>query len=93
MLPCTSHQRRQGRGTVTCEVCKAGWSILLEALDRECFVRSVRTNSRYAPVDDTALDEAAQEALSDLMRPGSLILQTPLRAAETSQTSRAAAPR
>ena len=73
-------QRRQGRGTASCEVCKAPWTVLLHALDRELFVRAVRTNPRYPAVDEDALDEAAQAAITALMRPGFLILQTPARA-------------
>lgn len=73
-------QRRQGRGKATCEVCKTPWTIQLDALDRECFVKAVRTNPRYPPVDESALNEDAQAALDPLMSPGNLILQTPPRA-------------
>ena len=78
-------QRRQGRGTTSCEVCKAPWTVLLDALDRECFVRAVRTNPRYSPPADESeggFDEAGQVHFLSLMRPGMLILQTPTRARE-----------
>lgn len=77
-------QRHQGRGTVTCEVCKAPWTVQLDALCRECFLRSVRTNPRFPAVDsgEHGLDAAAQARLLCRMRPGTLIVQTPLRAQE-----------
>ena len=49
-------------------------------LDREIFVRTVRTNPRYPPIDAAALDEAAQASMTALMAPGTLILQTPAKA-------------
>lgn len=76
-------QRRQGRSVSTCEVCATPWTITLDALDRECWVRSVRTNPRYPAIDAIALDEAAQASCLARMRPGALILQTPARAEQT----------
>ena len=78
----TKWQRRQLRACDECEVCRTTWKFKLGVLDRECFVRSVRTNPRFPPVDDEACDEALQATLDGLMRPGSLILQTPSRAAQ-----------
>lgn len=78
-------QRRQGRGTTSCEVCMAPWTILLDALDREVFVRSVRTNPRYPDVlgeNEGGLDAEAQAQFLTLMAPGTLILQTPAKARE-----------
>lgn len=75
-------QRRQGRGTSSCEVCKTPWTVNLDALDRELFVHSVKTNPRYPLVEDV-VDRRAQDLLLDLLRPGTLILQTPARAEES----------
>ena len=77
----TRWQRRQERGTATCEVCKTAWTVRLDVLDRELFLRSVKTNPRYPPTDAEMCDEALQAALTASMTPGSLILQTPARAA------------
>ena len=78
-------QRRQGRGTTSCEVCKTEWTVMLDALDREIFVRSVRTNPRYSEVlgtDSGGFSSADQERLLSLMTPGMLIVQTPEKAHE-----------
>ena len=86
-------QRRQKRGISTCEVCQTPWTINLDALDRELFVHSVKTNNRYPPVDESGIpDEAAQEALIDMMQPGTLILQTPSRAEEARNLPRQMPP-
>ena len=78
-------QRKQARSTACCEVCKAEWTVLLAPLDRELWTRSVKTNPRYQPVDDDVLDADRQARFRDRMRPGTLILQTPLKAQQTQQ--------
>ena len=58
---------------------------MLDALDREIFVRSVRTNPRYSEVLDTdagGFSAADQRRVMELMRPGMLIVQTPEKARE-----------
>lgn len=61
-------------------MCRTPWTVRLDVLDRECFIRRVKTNPRYPPVDESTVDTAMQATLVDLMRPGTLILQTPARA-------------
>jgi len=66
-------------------VCKTEWTVMLDALDREIFVRSVRTNPRYSEVlgtDAGGFSSADQERLLSLMTPGMLIVQTPEKAHE-----------
>jgi hypothetical protein len=82
-------QRRQPRNSSTCcEVCHAEWTIALDALDRTIFTRMVRTNPRYSAIDEGVIDPPSHHRYLDLMRPGTLILQSPQRAAEMLSISR-----
>ena len=77
-----SAPRTRSTARDTCEVCNVAWAVPLQPLDRLCWVRGLRTNPRYPAVDD-ALSEEDRAAALALMRPGTLILQSPARSVET----------
>lgn len=74
-------QRRQSRST--CEVCQAEWSVPLDPLDRDCWLRSVKTNPHYRPRVPGAVTEELEARLRERMRPGQLIVQTRVQAERT----------
>ena len=81
-LHCLRRWQRQ-QVSASCEVCKAEWSLPLDPLERNNWLRSVSTNPNYRAQLPGALDVGLERELRHRMRPGTLILQTPTQAAET----------
>lgn len=73
-------QRHQLRAT--CEVCRAPWKFPLDQVERNSWLRSLKTNPHYRSMQPGALSLASEQNLRERMRPGTLILQTPAQAAE-----------
>lgn len=76
-------QRRQAAGVQHCEVCSAPWARPFDDAARELWLRRVLADARHEALDAAALGPEAQAAARAQLRVGALIVQTPLRAAQT----------
>ena len=65
-----------------CEVCRQPWRLPLPPTLRKCWVRNMETNLRYQHTDAGTVTAELRVRLLQRMRVGTLIVQTPRRAAE-----------